>query len=198
MVKETTNKKPTTKAKSAPAKVVEEKPVVVESEKAEKESKPARTPKTFKQSEGIPCRSVVNGPMYMSGIRSAMPYQWLDYGDMVDVEYRDLVAAVREKNGYIMNPWVVVMDEDFLDEYPFLKDLYAKQYTSNDLAKILQLSVPQMKEEVEKLPKNVKDTLKGIASTWINDGRLDSIKKIKALDELLDTDLALLAEFSNE
>lgn len=198
MVKETTTKRTTTRAaKPAPEKEVKEtvSEPVVKSEPAKK-TEPVK--KQFKQSEGILCRSVVNGPMYMDGERSAMPYQWMDYGDEVEVEYRDLVAAVRARNGYIMNPWIIVMDDDFIAEYPFLADLYKKQYTTNDLANILNLPVPQMVEEIKKLPGNVKETLKGIASTWISNGRLDSMKRVKALDELFETDLALLAEIVNE
>lgn len=163
-----------------------------------KETPVEKSKKTFKQSEGVLCRSVVNGKIYMTGARSSMPYQWADYGDEVEVEYRDLVAAVREKNGYVMNPWIIIMDDDFIAEFPFLADIYANQYDSNELGDILNLSIPQMEEEIRKLPTNVKNTLKGIAATWVNSGRLDSVKKIKALDEIFDTNLSMLAEVIND
>ena len=167
---------------------------------AEKKPAPVKEApkKTFKQSEGILCRSVVNGKVYMTGARSSMPYQWADFGDEVEVEYRDLVAAVREKNGYIMNPWLIILDDDFIAEFPFLEEIYANQYDANELGDILNLSVPQMEEEISKLPTNVKNTLKGIAATWVNSGRLDSVKKIKALDEIFDTNLSMLAEVIND
>lgn len=195
--KPTTTKAKTTTKKTTTTKKVE-KPVekVEVAEKTVKEKEP--TKKTFKQSEGVLCRSVVNGIVIMEGSRSSMPYQWSGYGDEVEVEYRDLVAAVREKNGYIMNPWIVVLDDDFVAEYPFLADIYAKQYTSNDLADVLRLSVPQMLEEIDKMPGSVKKTLSGMAATWVNDGRLDSVKKIKALDDVLGTNLNMLAEVANE
>lgn len=186
--------KTTTKKVSEPVKKI----VAEEVEETIKERPTEKAKKTFKQSEGILCRSVVNGKMFMEGIRSSMPYQWADYGDELEVEYRDLVAAVREKNGYVMNPWIIIQDDDFIEEFPFLADIYAKQYSSNDLANILTLSIPQMTEEIEKLPSNVKNTLKGIAATWVNNGRLDSVKKIKALDEIFDTNLSMLAEVIND
>ncbi len=197
MVKQT--KTTTTKAKTTPKKTTTAKKPVEKVEVKEtvvKEKEPVK--KTFKQSEGILCRSVCNGTVIMEGIRSSMPYQWSGYGDEVEVEYRDLVAAAREKNGYLMNPWLIVLDDDFLAEFPFLADIYAKQYSNNDLADVLRLSVPQMLDEIEKMPTNVKKTLEGMAATWINDGRLDSVKKIKALDEILGTNLQMLAEVVNE
>lgn len=189
----TTKAKSTTKKTTDAVKKAEASAETVEvKETIAKEKEPVK--KTFKQSEGIPCRSVTNGIIIMEGIRSSMPYQWSGYGDVVDVEYRDLVAAAREKNGYLMNPWIVVMDDDFVAEFPFLGDLYAKQYSNNDLADVLRLSIPQMTEEIEKMPTNVKKTIEGMAATWIKDGTLDSVKKIKALDEILGTDLNTLAE----
>ena len=196
-----TTAKTTSKAKTTTTKKVSEPVKKVVSEEVKetvKETPIEKSKKVFKQSEGILCRSVVNGKMFMEGIRSSMPYQWADYGDELEVEYRDLVAATREKNGYIMNPWIIIQDDDFIAEFPFLADIYAKQYSVNDLANILTLSIPQMTEEIEKLPTNVKNTLKGIAATWVNNGRLDSVKKIKALDEIFDTNLNMLAEVVND
>ena len=152
----------------------------------------------FEPTDLVTCRSVVNGRTFMEGAASLLHYTWTDFGDEVDVEYRDLVAAVRNKSGYITRPFFVVMDDDFIEEFSFLKEIYAKQYSAKDLAKILSLDVDEMVEEVKTLPGNVKDILKGIASTWIENGRLDSFKKIKALDEILDTDLSLIADMLNE
>ena len=165
--------------------------------KVEKQEKPIvnkSVKKTFGEKDTIVCRSVVSGQLFMDGLVSGMPYTWSDYGDEVSVEYRDLVAAARTKNSYMMRPFFVVMDNDFVAEFPFLKQTYSGQYDIKDLAQILTYPVDEMKEAIKELPGNVKDTLKGIASTWVSNGRLDSFKKIKALDEILDTDLSLIAE----
>lgn len=153
------------------------------------------TKKEFAPNDSILCRSVVSGGLYMDGLVSGMPYTWVDFGDEVGVEYRDLVAAVRTKNSYVMRPFFVIMDDDFVNsEAAFLKSIYTGQYSIKDLANVLLLPIDEMTSEIKKLPGNVKETLKGIASTWVSNGRLDSFKKIKALDEMLDTDLSLIAE----
>ena len=223
MVNESVNKTPQrgrpSKAKSAPAKKpvakkevkdkdiqeVIEKPVeeikeeeVVEEVVEVKKEVPKKEKRKFEPGDLIPCRSVVSGGLFMDGIMSLMPYTWMDFGDVVDVEYRDLTAAVRNKNGYVMKPFFVIMDDDFVAEYPFLKELYAKQYATKDLAKILTMPIDDMVEEIKTLPGNVKNILKGLASTWIENGNLDSFKRIKALDEVLETDLSLIADMMNE
>ena len=169
---------------------VEVKPEPVKEVKVEK--------KVFDEKESIICRSVVSGGLYMDGAVSKMPYTWTDFGDEVGVEYRDLVAATKMKNSYVMKPFFVIMDSDFINEFPFLKQVYEGQYSIKDLANVLTLPVDDMVEEIKKLPPNIKDTLKGIASTWVSNGRLDSFKKIKALDNILDTDLSLIADMVNE
>lgn len=172
---------------------------IVEEKKPEvKEVKAPVQKKSFEPEDTITCRSVVSGRLFMDGIVSAMPYTWLDFGDEVDVEYRDLVAAAKKKNSYVMKPFFVIMDDDFVAQFPFLKDVYSGQYSIKDLAKILTLPVNEMTEAVKELPGNVRETLKGIASTQVSNGVLDSFKKIKALDEILDTDLSLIADMSNE
>ena len=196
MVKETT-KKPTTRAKATPEIETVEEPIKVTTKTVAKTVKEEK-PKKFNQTEGVPCRSVVVGKLFMDGIRSSIPYQWMDFDDVIDVEYRDLVAAVKEKNSFVMKPFFVILDDDFLKEFPVLNDVYEKQYSTRDLSNILRLSVPQMTEEIGKLPANVKETLKSIAATWVGNGTLDSMKKIKALDEIFETDLGAIADLIDE
>lgn len=176
---ENTEKKETSKtvAKSAPVK---------------KESAPKK--KTFTQTEGVKCASIISGPLYLDGAKSLAPYVFADYGDVVEVEYRDLVALVRERSSYLTTPLFIVQDENFIAEYPFLAEIYAKQYTNNELSQILNLPVTQMIEEINLLPENAKSTLKDIATKWVANGRLDSVKKIKALDEIFEMNLSLAAD----
>lgn len=225
MVNESVNKKPASRGRTSKATISKQKEVVkeeavketiqeeidtsvnevIENDKVEEEKnvkaepvKKEKTKKEFDPTDSITCRSVVSGGLYMDGIVSSMPYTWTDFGDEVGVEYRDLVAAVKKKNSYVMKPFFVIMDDDFVAEYPFLKDVYSGQYSIADLANVLTLDIDDMVEEVKKLPGNVKETLKGIASTWVSNGRLDSFKKIKALDSVLDTELSLIADMANE
>jgi len=64
-------------------------------------------------------------------------------------------------------------------------------YETSDLNEILNLPVPQMSETIKKLPKGAKEALKGIVSTMIESHALDSVHKIKALDEIFGTKMLL-------
>lgn len=165
--------------------------------KEEKKStpKPAKK-KTFDPSEGIECRSVVTGQLFLEGFKTKMPYQWTNYGDVVEVEYRDLQALVLQKSGYVFNPFFIIDNEDFVEEFPFLKKFYEQNYTIKELNAILQHPVEQMISEINALPKSAVNTLMKIASNQVALGQIDSVRKIKALDEIFDTDLNLISEIT--
>lgn len=157
--------------------------------------KPAKK-KTFDPSEGIECRSVVTGQLFLEGFKTKMPYQWTNYGDVVEVEYRDLQALVQQKSGYVFNPFFIIDNEDFVEEFPFLKKFYEQNYTVKELNAILQHPVEQMISEINVLPKSAVNTLMKIASNQVALGQIDSVRKIKALDEIFDTDLNLISEIT--
>ena len=152
----------------------------------------------FEQTDGVSCRSVVQGGLFMEGLKTKMDYSWTDYGDVTEVEYRDLVAAVRSKSRFVFNPWFIIEDEDFLNEYPQVKQFYDSSYTVKDLIKILDMPAEKMIEEIKKLPKGAVDTIKSLAAKQVSNGTLDSVSRIKALDEYFGTDLNLLASISDE
>ena len=154
--------------------------------------------KEFDQSEGIACRSVVQGGLYMEGLKTQMIYSWTDYGDVSDVEYRDLAAAVRSKSKFVYNPWFIIENEDFLREFPQIKKFYDESYSIKDLKSILNKPVNEMIAIIEKLPSGAFESMKSIAAKQVSNGALDSVSKIKALDKLFGTDLNLIGEFTQD
>lgn len=143
--------------------------------------------RVFKNEDMIPCRSIVAGGLLIEGPKSGTLYQWSDYGDVEDVEYRDISQMAQRNDPWTFKPAFVVEDDDFIAKFPKLKKLYDNLYKQGDLAEILNLSVSQMKREIEKLPSGAKDSIKNIAAGMIANGTLDSVSKIKAIDEIFDT-----------
>ncbi len=156
-------------------------------------AEPKKPVKKFKQDEGILCRSITVGGLWLDGIKSKNIYRWVEYGDEAEIEYRDLVAMVRSRSNYIFSPMFIIEDEDFIREFPQLKEFYSEQYTVSDLKGILDLPVTKMIAAIKTLPSGAVSSLKNIASTQVANGQLDSVRKIKALDELFGTELNLLA-----
>lgn len=148
--------------------------------------------KKYKNTDLIPCRSIVSGGLYIEGNRSKILYSWADYGDVVEIEYQDLLYMVRTRaNKDIYLPRIIIEDEEFVKQNKSLEELYNSLYSTKDIRDIIELPVNRMMAEIKKLPEGVKNSVKGIASTMIDAHQLDSVQKIKALDEFFGTQMLL-------
>jgi hypothetical protein len=154
--------------------------------------------KTYAPTDGIPCKSITNGGLYMPGLKSNILYTWIDAGDVIEVEYQDLQAAIRSNNGYVMNPFFVIEDEELVAQFPQLKKIYNTLYSVGDLEDVItELSPGDMKATILSLPKGAQDSIKHLASKMVSDGRLDSVRKIKVLDEIFDTEMSIMTGLFN-
>ena len=178
-----------TKKKVADA-TTSETETVVEKEETIKESTSTKK-KKFDNEDKIPCISITPGEMFFIGEKSDTLYTFADADDVVEIEYRDLKYAVDRKNPMVFKPRFIVQDADFLELYPKLEDLYSGLYSAKDLKDILKLPANSMKTAIESLPIGAQDALKHIAATMIDNGTLDSVQRIKVLDEIFDTEMLL-------
>ena len=161
-------------------------------EDIKKETKEQIDKREFKDSDYILCRSVWSGGLNITSRFGT--YEFKKYGAECEIEYRDLVYLARKHSEHIYAPRFVILDEDFLAEFPQIQRVYAEMYTTSDLREILELPIPQMKAEIEKLPEATKKTLISLTATEIASGRLDSIKKVKVLSEIFNSDFDLLSQ----
>lgn len=165
------------------------------SAKTKAEVKTEEKVKKFKATEGVVCRSITVGELGMVGIKSGINYRWEDYGYDIEVEYQDLVAAMREgeRNTFINKPYFVIQDKDFINEYKKLNGIYKNIFSVSDLKDILKQEPSVMKATIESLPDGAKESIKNIAATQVQNGMLDSVKKIKIIDEIFGTEYGIAA-----
>ena len=167
-------------------------PVEAVVEEPIKAEKPVRK-KKFDSDDGIMCTSITTGWLGMEGLKSHNLYQWHSYGDQTEVEYDDLVAAVRSSKSFVFAPYFVIDDDDFLDLYPQVKKVYENLPSVNELEKIFTLAPSKLREVLSSLPNGAKESIKSMAADKIRNGSFDSVQRIKVLDEVLGTELSLLA-----
>lgn len=173
--------------------IVEEKAVeTVAVEEVKAPVKPVEK-KVFTDSDYILCRSVWSGGLNVIS-QSGNLYEFRDYGSECEINYRDLVTMIRRGSGHIFMPRFVILDEDFLKDFPTVQRVYGTMYTRNDLIEILDLPVSRMRAEIENLPKATKDSMRNLIATQIANGRLDSIAKVRALTEIFNSDFNLLSD----
>jgi len=151
-------------------------------------------PKKFENEDVVPCRSITAGVLVMTGARSGNVYRWYGIDDVLEVEYRDLIAEVRSRSSYITEPFFVVDDADFVTQNPLLKEIYENLYSIKDLASIFRLDPRSMTDTINKLPKGAKETVKSLAATYIQEHRIDSLRTIQTLSNIFNCNFEYLTD----
>lgn len=163
----------------------------IENKNVEEIKKPTKKAqaKKFEPSESIPCRSVTYGELVLMGYKSKLLYTWANTGDVAYVEYQDLQALQSRKSRFLTEPLFVIEDEDLVSQWSsMLKPIYDK-IDEEDLEQILKLPASKLKAKLKASPEGVQKSIKSMAAAKIASGEFDSINKIKAIDEVLGTEL---------
>ena len=145
----------------------------------------------FEPDDLIVCRSITFGELLLTGKKSKLLYSWANYGDTTEVEYQDLQALKSTRSSYLFKPRFVIEDAELVEQWgKDFGDIY-KNIEDVDAEDLLKLPVAQLKSKLKKASKGVQLAVKNIAGDKILNGSLDSLAKIKAIDEILGTDLKL-------
>ena len=154
-------------------------------------AKPQPVQKTYDQHDLILCRNVSAGWLKMTG-KSGIPYVWNATGDLCEVEYGDLWARKTAKSEYLYKPYFVIEDEELLEQ-PRWKDLKTfydeKVYGLDNVDAIINVPSSSIRRVLVELSDGMKNAVAVRAATMIENGSLDSLKKIKIIDEVCGTDL---------
>lgn len=151
---------------------------------------PKKTVRKFEPSDLIPCRSVRAGELLLPGKKSKLLYIWSGVGDTTEVEFQDLQALRSTRSHYIYDPLFIIEDEELLELWKRdLVPVYQKISGLDDLESVFDLPVDDFKEELKSFSVGIQNTIKIMAAEKVQNGVLDSLAKIKIIDEVLDTDL---------
>ena len=145
--------------------------------------------KKYAKTTLIPCRSICNGVLYVHGPNSGDDYMFWDFDDIQEIQYQDLDAFIKRHATCIYKPQFIIEDEEYITQNPQIQKIYDSMYTKRDLREILNLPTDKMVKAINELPMGAKEAIKGLASSMIERGTLDSIEKVKAIDEIFDTKL---------
>lgn len=192
-----TNAKATAKPVAKNEEKIVENPVMEEvvEETVETYEEPVivKEKKIFTDSDYVLCRSVCSGGLNIIS-QSGNLYEFNDYGSECEINYRDLVTLIRRGSDHVFLPRFIILDDDFLEDFPTVQRVYGTMYTMNDLIEILELPVPAMKKEIEKLPVPTKEGMRNLIATQIANGKLDSIAKVRELTTIFNSDFNLLSD----
>lgn len=172
--------------------ISEEVEVVADAESVDMAKKPTvKSSRKYAPDDMITCRSITYGELLLSGKKSKLLYSWANYGDTTEVEYQDLQALKSTRSSYLFKPRIVIEDEELVEQWDKDFGEMYKSIVDVDVEDLLKLPLNQFKSKLKKAPKGVQQAVKNIAGEKILNGSLDSLAKIKAIDEILGTDLKL-------
>lgn len=169
--------------------VVEEAGVVEKVTKTKKAT--VKEPRKYAPGDMVPCRSVTYGELLLPGTKSKMLYTWSNYGDTTDVEFQDLQALKSTRSTYLFKPRFIIDDEELVEQWKSDLGKVYDDIIAIDVEALFKLPTNQLKAKLKKAPVGIQQAVKNLAGEKIMNGSLDSLAKIKAIDEVLGTDLKL-------
>lgn len=191
VVEKTSTPKKSTK-KTAPKQEVVEEKVVVE----QKTQSTVKIPKEYKPNDTIMCHSVFPGKFFFTGPKTNIVYPFEACGDENPVEYQDLLAAMMGKKKSIMAPYIVIDDEELLEDLRWkqVKQIYESMFAINDMDAFLAMPFAKFEKEFEKLPNGVKKNVMLEISTRVREGEFSEMKKIRLVDQACSSNIAVLLQ----
>jgi hypothetical protein len=162
---------------------------VVEETKPKKQ--PAKTPRKYAPDDLITCRSITYGELLLTGTKTKLLYTWANYGDTTEVEFQDLQALKSTRSSYLFKPRFIIEDEELVEQWGKDFEKIYSDIVMTDVEDMLNLPLNQLKSKLKKAPAGIQQAVKNVAGEKILNGSLDSLAKIKAIDEILGTELKL-------
>ena len=160
-------------------------------EVVEETKKAKKSVRKFAPDDMIPCRSITYGELLLTGAKSKLLYTWANYDDVTEMEFQDLQALKSTRSSYLFKPRFIILDEDLIEQWGSdFKKMYDDVVTM-DVEALFKLPASQLKAKLKKAPSGVQQAVKNLAGEKIMNGSLDSLAKIKVIDEVLDTQLML-------
>lgn len=147
--------------------------------------------KKYAPDEMIPCRSITFGELFLTGAKTKFLYSWANYGDITEVYYQDLQALKSTRSSYLLKPRFIIEDDELVEQWKSDLGKIYSDIVAMDVEEIFSLPLNQFKSKLKNAPSGVQQAIKNIAGEKIMNGSLDSLAKIKAIDDILGTQLKL-------
>lgn len=135
--------------------------------------------------------------VYMSR-KSGDTVIWENPGDVQIMSMRDLREMKAEQVGFFKNQWVIILgvaegEKCKATPEDIYRSLIVSQYYENfinpsDFEAVCDWDEKTIRQRIPLMSQGAKDNLSVALNGFINDGKLDSIKKIRLFAEVLDCD----------
>lgn len=149
-------------------------------------------------------KSNVAGELIYINHKTGDEIHWAEYGDVQTLKAGDIRAMKAKQPRFLTENWIAVegiedADENYedVDIFEILEALGILQYYKDNfypknINEVFNWREEEMRNKIPSMPKTIKDTLIINANELISSGILDSMRKIKTLEEILGCELMSL------
>ncbi len=183
----TTTKKPT--ARRAPAK-----PKVTEQATEETVAKQPATksatvkPKKLDPEMYVTVRNGFPGLLVYKSSKTGESFVFERFGDEHDMELQELKKAKNEDKAFFANNWFLIDDPEVI-EYLGLTQYYKNAFSYDEFEELTTMTAEEVQEKMRHISNGQKVAVARYARQLINEGRIDSLKVITALEKGLGVQL---------
>lgn len=140
----------------------------------------------------VPCRSIVMGQLIYKSPKS-MGYTviWNNFGDVEYLELGELIAMRNAYPRFFSEPWIMIDDVDVI-KYLNVEKYYKDIIDIDNIDSIFNLPTEKFIEVLNKVPRGIKHLITHKAIELLKEGKLDSIAKLKAIEQVFNVDLSVV------
>ncbi len=147
------------------------------------------TPKRKKKNELdrnmlVPVVSMVVGTLIYKSDRTGATYMFKGFGSEDDIELFELQAMRSAYPKFLMHPWLFILDKEVVD-YLGLTDFYTNVLNPRKMEMYFKLNPDRIKNILQNAPRGFQETVVDQARLMIKSGKLDSVERIKAIEDVM-------------
>ena len=136
--------------------------------------------------ELIDVKCIVHGGLYFIN-QQGLVIVWAEDGSVVQVEYKDLLYMSNTYRRFFEEPWVI-MEQDVLEDLK-VAHYYKDIINYDEIDAIFTKPPEKVKEILNKVPPGTKKLIADRATAALREGKLDSLKVVNVIQEVLQIDL---------
>ena len=186
--KTTATSKSSTKAKKAMETVPAATEAAAETAAAPAEKPVYKVKKDLNPNMVVTVKNGFNGTLVYKSKRTGEVFVWDVFGSEQEMELQDLKAARNTYKAFFINNWFLFDDPEVI-EWLGMTQYYKHALNSESFNDLFSGTPEEIKETVAKLSDGQKKSVAFRAKQLIQEGEIDSIKVINALEESLSIDL---------
>lgn len=150
--------------------------------------------KVFDLTTMVRCKSVRQNELFYKSTTGAN-YIWNGFGDIRELPYQEIIAMRAGRSPFLYEPWLLIDDKDLMKK-PEFKDefgeLYALYAEFDNPKAFFEQPISVIEEKLKDIPNGLRDLIVYNAASYIEDGSLDRMSVITALDKMFGTNLKML------